>query len=126
MDNKRQMPEPAPARAPRRTKAAFPARLPEPADAPRLIQELQLYKIELEMQDDELHRVRADLNAARLQVDHLVVERTAELTRAIAKLSEEVQLRYQAEVALRKALLEAQGARDLLQAENRQLRAKRG
>ena len=75
------------------------------------------------MQNDELQRVQADLTAARLQVDQLVVERTADLTRAIAKLSEELQLRYQAELALRKALLEAQGARDRLQAENQKLRA---
>ncbi len=120
MDKQYPMPEPAHTKPRRRPQ---PARLPEPADAPRLIQELQLNKIELEMQNDELQRVQADLTAARLQVDQLVVERTADLTRAIAKLSEELQLRYQAELALRKALLEAQGARDRLQAENQKLRA---
>jgi len=122
MDPNRPMPTP---RA-RSAKAGSRALLRESAEAPKLIQELQLYKIELEMQNDELQRVQEDLKEARRQVDQLVVERTAELTRAITKLSEEVQLRYQAELALRQALLEAQGAREVMQAENLRLRLELG
>jgi Skp family chaperone for outer membrane proteins len=92
------------------------------ANTQKLVQELQLHKIELEMQNEELQRIQEELKASWKQVDHLVVERTTELARAIESLSAEVQLRYEAEGALRTAYTEIETLKDQLQAENAQLR----
>jgi hypothetical protein len=91
------------------------------ANTQRLVQELQLHKIELEMQNEELQRIQEELRASWKQIDHLVVERTAELAQAIESLSAEVQLRYEAEGALRAAYTEMETLKDGLQAENARL-----
>jgi DNA-binding NtrC family response regulator len=99
-------------------------------DARRLAQEIQLQGIELEMQNEELRRVQDELQGARSRIDQQVSSRTAELSRAIQSLSEEVQVRYQAEVSLNGAFTELAAMRDRLQAENlylqQQLDGRRG
>jgi C4-dicarboxylate-specific signal transduction histidine kinase len=76
------------------------------ANAQMLIQELQLHKIELEMQNEELQRIQHELEASWRQIDHLVAERTRELAGAVAELTGEAQRRRQAEAALRAACAE--------------------
>jgi len=112
-------PPQAPGKAMLRLRQAAPVQ--DPAEFPRLIQELQLNKIELEMQNDELQRVQADLERSRLQLDQRVMERTAELAQAVERLSSEVQLRYQAEVALRAAVAELETGMRRLKRENARL-----
>jgi C4-dicarboxylate-specific signal transduction histidine kinase len=73
------------------------------ANAQMLIQELQLHKIELEMQNEELLRIQEELRASWKQIDHLVVERTMELSRAEASLSAEIRQRRELEAALQAA-----------------------
>jgi len=73
------------------------------ANAQMLIQELQLHKIELEMQNEELLRIHEELRASWKQIDHLVVERTMELSRAEASLSAEIRQRRELEAALQAA-----------------------
>jgi len=75
-------------------------------DARKLVQELQLHKIELEMQNEELQRIQQELEASWRQIDHLVAERTRELAGAVAELTGEAQRRRQAEAALRAACTE--------------------
>jgi|GEM_PF-6836406 C4-dicarboxylate-specific signal transduction histidine kinase len=75
-------------------------------DARKLVQELQLHKIELEMQNEELQRIQHELEASWRQIDHLVAERTRELAGAVAELTGEAQRRRQAEAALRAACAE--------------------
>jgi len=91
------------------------------ADARRMAQELQLQHIELEMQNEELRRVQDELQSARALIDQQVSSRTAELSRAIQSLSEEVQVRYQAELSLNGACAELEALRDRLLAENQYL-----
>jgi C4-dicarboxylate-specific signal transduction histidine kinase len=90
------VPEPSQARGP----APLP---PVDANAQKLIQELQLHKIELEMQNEELLRIQEELRASWKQIDHLVVERTTELSRAEASLSMEIHQRRSLEAALQAA-----------------------
>jgi hypothetical protein len=99
-----------------------PAFLLGQANTQKLVQELQLHKIELEMQNEELQRIQVELKASWRQVDHLVVERTTELTRAMESLAEEVRQRYQAEGALRAAYGEIERLKNRLLAENAELR----
>jgi hypothetical protein len=75
-------------------------------DARKLVQELQLHKIELEMQNEELQRIQQELEDSWRQIDHLVAERTRELAGAVAELTGEAQRRRQAEAALRAACAE--------------------
>jgi hypothetical protein len=126
MDKKNRTPESAAPRAPRTgrpaPRGAGPARLRDKGEARKLVQELQLHKIELEMQNDELRQVQEDLQVARRLVDQRVVARTAELTQAITRLAEELQLRYQSELALRNALADAEAAKERLEADLSRLR----
>jgi len=110
-----QNPHLEPAR-PRRGRA--PALSPEDLDARRLVQELQLCRIELEMQNDELQRAQEESRATRAELDRQVVARTSELTRTIEGLSAEVQLRCRAEQSLASAFTELESARNRLRAEN--------
>jgi DNA-binding NtrC family response regulator len=87
-------------------------------DARKLVQELQLHKIELEMQNEELRRAHEEIRVSRAQIDQRVVSRTAELARAIESLSAEVQVRYQAEQSLNGAFTELEVRKNRLQAEN--------
>ena len=90
---------------------------PGEADTRRLAQEVQLQQIELEMQNEELQRVQDELQSARSIIDQQVSSRTVELSRAIQSLSEEVQVRYQAEVSLNGAYTELVAMHDRLLAE---------
>jgi C4-dicarboxylate-specific signal transduction histidine kinase len=73
------------------------------ANAHKLIQELQLHKIELEMQNEELLRIQEELRTSWKQIDNLVVERTTELSRAEASLSVEIRQRRELEAALQES-----------------------
>ncbi|MDR3671295.1 MAG: sigma 54-interacting transcriptional regulator [Holophaga sp.] len=94
---------------------------PGEVDARRLLQELELHKIELEMQNEELHRAQAELRVSRALIDQQVASHTAELTRAVRNLSAEVQERCQAERSLTGAFTELERIKDRLQAENASL-----
>jgi C4-dicarboxylate-specific signal transduction histidine kinase len=80
-------------------------------DARKLVQELQLHKIELEMQNEELQRIQQELEDSWRQIDHLVAERTRKLAGAVAELTGEAQRRRQAEAALRAACAEIERLR---------------
>lgn len=84
-------------------------------DARKLVQELQLHKIELEMQNEELQRIQQELEDSWRQIDHLVAERTRELAGAVAELTGEAQRRRQAEAALRAACAEIERLKRLAQ-----------
>ena len=91
-------------------------------NAQKLIQELQLHKIELEMQNDELQRIQEDLRASWKQIDRLVVERAWELSRSLEGLSSEPPFWSQAQQALNRTQGEAERLCDRLTAENAWLR----
>jgi len=95
-----------------------PGLSPEDTDARRLVQELQLCRIELEMQNDELRRAQEESRATRAELDRQVAARTAELTRTIEGLSAEVRVRCRAEQSLTSAFTELEAARTRLRAEN--------
>jgi transcriptional regulator with GAF, ATPase, and Fis domain len=88
------------------------------AETHRLMQQLQLHRIELEMQNEELQRAQEELKASRTQVDQRVLARTAELSQAIESLSVEIRARHRAEQSLLGACTELEHLRDRLQAEN--------
>jgi cell shape-determining protein MreC len=77
------------------------ARFQGEADTRRMIQELELTRIELEMQNEELQRAQEELKDSWHQIDQRVVARTALLTQTIQSLSLELQVRSQAEQSLR-------------------------
>jgi len=54
-----------------RSKTAEPDPLRTNADAPRLLQELQVHQVELEMQNDELRRIREELELSRNKYSEL-------------------------------------------------------
>ena len=110
------------ARDPRRPGGMDPARSPEVADARHLMEELQLQKIELEMQSDELAQAQEALKLAWSQLEQRVAARTAALTQAMESLSQEVRVRAQAELSLLGAFTELEALRDRLLAENARLR----
>ena len=110
------------ARDPRRPGGMDPARSPEVADARHLMEELQLQKIELEMQSDELAQAQEALKLAWSQLEQRVAARTAALTQAMESLSQEVRVRTQAELSLLGAFTELEALRDRLLAENARLR----
>ena len=88
------------------------------SDARKLVQELQLHKIELELQNDELRQTQAELKESWARIDQQVVTRTTDLTRALDRLAAEVQARYQAELSLHGAFSELEAMKERLQAEN--------
>ena len=77
----------------------------------RLVHELEVHKIELEMQNEELGRSHDEL-------EQRISERTRELTRANVQLTQEIDERKKAEVSLQVAFAEIKQLKDRLQAEN--------
>ena len=91
-------------------------------DARKLLQELQLHKIELEMQNDELQRIQEDLRTSWKQIDQLVVERTWELSRSMEGLAGEAQFSSQRQQSLSQTQGETDRLCGRLAAENAWLR----
>ena len=89
-----------------------PRQVTDDTDNQRLIQELELRQIELEMQNDELLRVHQDLEESWRKVDYLVLERTSELSQTMATLTSEVRQRSQMELELGQAKDRNQWLRD--------------
>ena len=81
------------------------------AAAQRLVHELEVHKIELEMQNEELRISREEL-------EKRIGERTRELTRANLQLTQEIDERKKADESLLVAFVEIKQLKDRLQAEN--------
>jgi len=81
------------------------------AGAQRLVHELEVHKIELEMQNKELGKTHDELEVR-------IGERTLELTRANLQLTQEIIERKKAEESLLQAFAEIKRLNDRLQVEN--------
>ena len=81
------------------------------AETQQIVHELQVHQIELEMQNEELRKTRAE-------VEERIAERTAELVKSNKDLELEILNRKQAEKGLREALSEIKTLKDRLEAEN--------
>jgi len=102
----------------------------------KLVHELEVHQIELEMQNLELGRAREEVETAlgvreeadiKLQkayqeMETMVGERTRELSRANLQLTQEVEERRRGEQSLQSAYAEIKLLKDRLQAENSYLR----
>jgi len=101
----------AEARLSAETKHASPVVPPNPEAIQRLVHELEVHQIELEMQNEELRLAYENL-------EQTVQERTSDLTQVNQQLTQEIEEHQKAKESLHAAFSEIQFLKDRLQAEN--------